>query len=103
MYTRSLSNIWYSLAIYNSKDYKKVLRATTAAQKASEEDPNVGFFVNSSPSGFFAGLLYAEPTDWPDAFAGFRDLQVVTTLANATNGTLFDLSAAVTSPIPPAL
>jgi hypothetical protein len=97
LYTVPLHKVWYKLAIYNASDSAAVLDGVARLHEFARSDPNLGFFLNVNANGFFAGLLYAGWTGWPEAYEPFRDLTPVITLANATNGTVFSLATAISS------
>jgi hypothetical protein len=95
LYTVPLHNVWYKLAIYAPSDYRAVLAATARLREFARHDSKLGFFMNANPAGLFIGIMYAEWTPVPDAYAPFLNLTPTAILADATNGTILSLSQAV--------
>lgn len=95
LYTVPLHNVWYKLAIYAPSDYRAVLAATARLREFARHDSKLGFFMNANPKGLFIGILYAEWTPVPDAYAPFLNLTPTAILADSTNGTILSLSQAV--------
>lgn len=87
--------VWYSLNLYSPADYKEVLNATVQVQSAMEKDKNIGFFLNVNPTIIIAGLLYAEWTTAPAAFAPFAQLNSLGAYLPETNGTIASLAASI--------
>lgn len=79
--------------VYNATDYANIHNATVNLQKAMEEDPKIGAFVNVQAAFVAVGLFYAEWTEErPKAFDEFFNLgSFLQAAVPTTNGTVKSL------------
>ncbi|KAK7751446.1 hypothetical protein SLS62_006531 [Diatrype stigma] len=91
--TYPLIQTQYTVNIYNTADYDNIHNATANLQKAMEEDPKIGAFVNVQATFVAVGLLYAEWTaERPKAFDEFFNLgSLLQAAVPTTNGTIKSL------------
>lgn len=102
MLTSQTHNIWYTIFTVNPSDYKTFMPAIAKAQQNMESDKKAGIYVTAAASEVEIALFYASPADNPAALQPLLSLPKNQTLVPPTNGTVYKLAQAMSSPEPDA-
>ncbi|KAL8870032.1 MAG: hypothetical protein Q9198_007731 [Flavoplaca austrocitrina] len=92
LYTISVRNIWFQVAIYTPDQVPTILDAFAEWQNEGASDVKSTVALIIAPEATTVGLIYSAPADQPAAFAPFYSIPAATVAVPANNGTVLSLT-----------
>lgn len=103
MRVSAIHNIWYTSFTLNASNYEQFMPALAQVQANMETDLKANVYFGASPGAASVALMYAEPAGVkPDVFAPLLNLPPLQVRIPPTNGSLYSLVQAMSSPDQPA-